>query len=109
MELFDKSKIEKEIRELPSGILTILLDAAVSININSIAIVGGIVRDLITKTKNKDFEIIFNDLDLIIEGDTSNYVKELQKVLGAERVKIIRNNTTYKTSEVIVNLSLIHI
>ena len=55
-----KSKIEKEIRELPDGILKILLDAAVSVNINSIAIVGGIVRDLITKSKNKDFEIIFN-------------------------------------------------
>ena len=39
MELFDKSKIEKEIKELPSGILNILLDAAVSVNITSIAIV----------------------------------------------------------------------
>ena len=103
MELFDKSKIEKDIRELPSGILKILLDAAVSLNINSIAIVGGVVRDLITKSKNKDFEIIFNDLDLIIEGETSIYVKELQKILGQERVKVIRNNTSYKTSEIIIN------
>ena len=84
MELFDKSKIEKEIKELPSGILTILLDAAASVNITSIAIVGGVVRDLITKSKNRDYEIIFNDLDLIIEGETSTYVKELQKFLGAE-------------------------
>ena len=83
MELFDKSTIEKEIKELPSGILTILLDAAISVNITSIAIVGGVVRDLITKSKNQDYEIIFNDLDLIIEGETSTYVKELQKVLGA--------------------------
>ncbi len=103
MELFDKSKIEKEIRELPNGILTILLDAAVSVNINSIAIVGGVVRDLITKSKNQDFEIIFNDLDLIIEGETSSYVKELQKILGSERVKVIRDNKTYKTSEITVN------
>ncbi len=103
MELFDKSKIEQEIRELPDGILTTLLDAAVSANINSIAIVGGIVRDLITKSKNKDYEIIFNDLDLIIEGETSIYVKELQKVLGPKRIKVIRNNTTYKTSEIIIN------
>ena len=103
MELFDKSKIEKEIKELPSGILTILLDSAVSVDINSIAIVGGVVRDLITKSKNQDYDIIFNDLDLIIEGETSNYVKELQKVLGAERVKVIRDNTTYKTSELIIN------
>ncbi len=103
MELFDKSKIEKEIRELPNGILTILLDTAVSLNINSIAIVGGVVRDLITKSKNQDSEIIFNDLDLIIEGETSIYVKELQKKLGPERVKVIRNNTTYKTSEISIN------
>jgi len=103
MELFDKSTIEKEIKELPCGILTILLDAAISVNINSIAIVGGVVRDLITKSKNKDYEIIFNDLDLIIEGETSIYIKELQKVLGTERVKVIRDNTSYKTSEVIIN------
>ena len=103
MELFDKSKIEKEIREIPNGILTTLLDAAVSVNITSIAIVGGVVRDLITRSKNQDYEIIFNDLDLIIEGETSTYVKELQKVLGAERVKVIRDNITYKTSEIIIN------
>ncbi len=103
MELFDKSKIEKEIREIPKGILTILLDAAVSININSIAIVGGVVRDLITKSKNQDYEIIFNDLDLIIEGETSTYINELQKILGAEKVKVIRNNTAYKTSEITIN------
>jgi len=103
MALFDKSKIEKEIPELPNGILTILLDAAVSVNINSIAIVGGVVRDLITKSKNQDYEIIFNDLDLIIEGETSTYVKELQKVLGPEKVKIIRNNTSYKTSEITID------
>jgi len=103
MELFNKSTIEKEIKELPSGILTILLDAAVSVNITSIAIVGGVVRDLITKSKNQNYQIIFNDLDLIIEGETSIYVKELQKVLGAERVKVIRDNTTYKTSELIIN------
>jgi len=103
MELFDKSTIEKEIKELPSGILTILLDAAISVNITSIAIVGGVVRDLITKSKNQDYDIIFNDLDLIIEGERSNYVQEIQKVLGAEKVKVIRNNTTYKTSELIIN------
>ncbi len=103
MELFDKSTIEKEIKELPSGILTIILDAAVSVNITSIAIVGGVVRDLIKKSKNQDYEIIFNDLDLIIEGETSTYVKELQKVLGAERVKVIRDNINYKTSEITIN------
>jgi len=103
MELFDKSTIEKEIKELPSGILTIILEAAFSVNITSIAIVGGVVRDLIKKSKNQDYEIIFNDLDLIIEGETSTYIKELQKVLGAERVKVIRDNRNYKTSEVIIN------
>ncbi|WP_269609603.1 CCA tRNA nucleotidyltransferase [Prochlorococcus marinus] len=103
MELFDKYKIEKEIQELPNGILSILLDVAISVNINSIAIVGGVVRDLIKISKNKDYKIIFNDLDLIIEGETSIYVKKLQKVLGPERVKIIRNNTTYKTSEITIN------
>ena len=86
MELFDKFKIEREIQELPSGILTILLNAAVSLNINSIAIVGGVVRDLIAKSKNKAYKIIFNDLDLIIEGDTSSYVKELQKILAVNGV-----------------------
>ena len=103
MELFSKSKIEKEIKELPHGILNILLDVAVSININSIAIVGGVVRDLITKSKNKNYEIIFNDLDLIIEGETIIYVKELKRFFGPKRLKVIRNNTIYKTSEITID------
>ena len=103
MGLFDKSTIEKEIKELPSGFLSIILDAALSANITSIAIVGGVVRDLIKKSNNRDYEIIFNDLDLIIEGDTSTYIKELQRVLGAESVKVIRFNKNYKTSEIIIN------
>ena len=103
MELFDKYKIEKEIEELPNGILDTLLNAALSINIKAIAIVGGVVRDLIKKSHNQDFEIIFNDLDLVIEGETSIYVKELQRILGADGVKIIRNNDAYRTSEIIIN------
>ena len=103
MGLFDKSTIEKEIKELPSGFLSIILDAALSANITSIAIVGGVVRDLIKKSNNRDYEITFNDLDLIIEGETSTYIKELQRVLGAESVKVIRFNKNYKTSEVIIN------
>ena len=100
MELFNKSKIEKEIKELPSGLLTILLDAAISVNIKSIAIVGGVVRDLITKSKHKDYEITFNDLDLIIEGEATNYVQELKNILGPNRLKVVRNNKIYKTSEI---------
>ena len=100
MELFNKSKIEKEVKEIPRGLLNILLDAAISVNINSIAIVGGVVRDLITKSTNKDYKIIFNDLDLIIEGDSTKYVQELKNILGPNRLKIIRNNKIYKTSEI---------
>ena len=103
METYNKSKIEKEIKELPNGILTILLEAAISVNIKHIAIVGGVVRDLITKNKNKNYRIIFNDLDLIIEGETKIYLEELQKILGIERMKIIRNNTDYKTSEILID------
>ncbi|MBW3041360.1 CCA tRNA nucleotidyltransferase [Prochlorococcus marinus] len=103
MELFNNSKIEKEIKELPDGILSTLLYTANSINIKSVAIVGGIVRDLITKSKNKNYDIIFNDLDLIIEGDTTKYIKELMTIIGPDRVKIIRNNTTYKTSEITID------
>ena len=103
MELFNKSKIEKEIKELPHGILNILLDTATSINIKDIAIVGGIIRDIITKSKHEDYEIVFNDLDLIIEGETQTYIEELEKVLGSKRVKIIRNNKNYKTSEITID------
>ena len=103
MKLFNQQIIEKEIKELPKGILNILLESAQAVNINSIAIVGGIVRDIITKSKNKDYEIIFNDLDLIIEGEVITYVQELEKNLGKESVKIIRNNSTYKTLEIIIN------
>ena len=103
MDLLNNSKIEKEIKELPSGILATLLDAAISVNVNYIAIVGGVVRDLITKSKNKDYQITFNDLDIIIEGETTNYIKELQNILGLDSVKIIRKNTNYQTSEITID------
>tara|TARA_B100000965_G_scaffold11103_1_gene8590 strand:- start:3225 stop:4481 length:1257 start_codon:yes stop_codon:yes gene_type:complete len=103
MELFNKSKIEGEIKELPSGILNTLLKAAISVNIKSIAIVGGIVRDIITKSKYQDYQIKFNDLDLIIEGETTTYIKELQKIIGPDKVKFKRNNESYKTSEITIN------
>ena len=103
MELFNKAKIEYEIKELPSGILTILLDTAISIDIKSIAIVGGIVRDLIAKSKNKDYTISFNDLDLIIDGEIDNYIEELKKIFGQNRVKVIRNNKNYQTAEITIN------
>ena len=103
MELFNNTKIEEEIKELPRGILTILFDAAISVDINSIAIVGGLVRDLITKSKYKDYKINFNDLDIVIEGEVEDYIRALQKKLGSERLKIVRNNKTYKTAEITIN------
>ena len=103
MELFNNSKIEEEIKELPSGILTILFDAAISVEITAIAIVGGLVRDLITKYKYKDYKIKFHDLDLVIEGEVETYIRELQKIFGSERLKVIRNNKTYKTAEITIN------
>ena len=103
MKLFNNTKIEEEIKELPSGILNILFDAAISVDINSIAIVGGLVRDLITKSKYKDYQINFNDMDLVIEGEVENYIRELQKTLGSERLKVVRNNKTYKTAEIIIS------
>ena len=103
MELFNNSKIEEEIKELPSGILTILFDAAISVEITAIAIVGGLVRDLITKYKYKDYKIKFNDLDLVIEGEVETYIRELQKIFGSDRLKVIRNNKTYKTAEITIN------
>ena len=103
MELFNNTKIEEEIKELPSGILTILFDAAISVDINSIAIVGGLVRDLITKSIYKDYKINFNDLDIVIEGEVEDYIRELQKKLGSEIFKVVRNNKTYKTAEITIN------
>ena len=103
MEYLKIDKIEKEIPELANGVLTILLEIALSIQIKSIAIVGGVVRDLINKSNNKDYKIIFNDLDIIIEGDAIYFTKQLQNFLGIDRVNIIRNNTIYKTSEIIID------
>ena len=103
MELFNNTKIEEEINELPSGILSILFDAAISVDITSIAIVGGLVRDLITKSKYKDYKINFNDLDIVIEGEVEKYIRELQKKLGSEKLKVVRNNKTYKTAEITIN------
>ena len=103
MKFIKKSQIEKDIKELPNGILRLLLRAARSINIQEIAIVGGVVRDLISKSKNKDYNIIFNDLDIVIEGDVQKFIEKIKAILGSERIDVIRNNISYKTSEITID------
>ncbi len=103
MALFSKTKIEEDIKELSSGILTILFDTAIALDIDSIAIVGGLVRDLITKSKYKEYKINFNDLDIVLEGDVENYIRELQKVVCSKKLKVVRHNKTYKTAEITIN------
>ena len=53
MNYVKESIFKEKFKELPKGLLKILLDTAISININKIFIVGGFVRDSIINTRNK--------------------------------------------------------
>ncbi len=103
MNYLKESILKEEFKELPEGIFKILLDTAISINISKIAIVGGFVRDLITKSKHKNTQIKLNDLDVVIEGDVLKYAQELQNLIGIKRVTISRNNEAYKTLELTID------
>ena len=103
MNFLEESILKRDFQELPKGIFKILLDAAIYINISKIAIVGGFVRDLIIKSKNKNTQIKINDLDIVIEGDVLKYARKLQNLLGIKRVSILRNNEAYKTLELIID------
>ncbi len=99
MNLLHKAEIEQSINNIPSGIVDILTKTAQELHINKIAIVGGLVRDLIISKIHNTVNPKLNDIDLLIEGETDKFFNLLVKKLGNEKVKVIRNNIDYKTIE----------
>ena len=91
---------DSNIPGLPKSLLPVFKTAAKEAGIKRIAIVGGLIRDIILcDIYSKDFNE-FQDIDIAIEGSASLLAQTIQNQLGVKRVHILRQNTSYSTVEI---------
>lgn len=81
------------------GLLEIIKTTAVDIGIARLALVGGVVRDQLLSKYSQELFPTSQDIDLIVEGSVNELANTLQSNLGSKRVKILRENNSYKTIE----------
>ncbi len=84
---------------LPKYLLLDIYLTAKTIGIKNIAIVGGMVRDKLLKNLEKGTTNTPRDLDLVVEGSATELARELEKQLGANRVKDLQFYNEYDTAE----------
>ena len=90
---------EIDFSHLPKDLIKLLKIAAEEVGIHKIAIVGGAVRDQLTKDIHSNVHCFSKDLDILIEGSVDTLAKGIQEKLGPARVSIIRQNQKYLTIE----------
>ncbi len=94
-----EAKIKKLIQEkIPNELLNILkkIEIVSKSRGEKAFLVGGIVRDLILGIENKD-------IDIVVEGDSIEFAKDLNRLLGGKKVI---THKKFKTAVIIVDNSL---
>ncbi len=99
METPSANKFELDWSTFPNNLLFDLREAAKKVNITTLAIVGGVVRDEFLKNSEKSFPKSSKDLDLVVEGSASQLAAALQKQLGPKRFSNIQIHKAYNTVE----------
>ncbi len=103
METPSEKEFINTFKGLPEDLFPKLIIAADHARVNRVAIVGGILRDLlITKTLQQTIKE-FQDLDLIIEGSVEKFSEAIEQTFEKDRVSIIRRNSSYKTIELTID------
>ncbi|ABX08260.1 CCA tRNA nucleotidyltransferase [Prochlorococcus marinus] len=82
---------------LPRDFLTVLRRAAKNVGIKRVAIVGGILRDHIIHSFEKEPLTKFEDIDLVIEGPVKELATQIRLILGSDKVIITRESSSFKT------------
>tara|TARA_Y100001968_G_scaffold332705_1_gene391889 strand:- start:1565 stop:2827 length:1263 start_codon:yes stop_codon:yes gene_type:complete len=88
---------------LPKYLLDVIKRSSQKAEVKKVAIVGGLIRDEIIAQINKTNVEVFHDIDLIVEGSYSTFATAIQSELGKIRAKIIRDNTSYQTIEMLID------
>ena len=84
---------------LPNDLLSEIWATAKNIGLESVAIVGGAVRDKLLKGSEKNSLILAKDLDLVVEGSASELAKALKNKFAPNRLSDFRIHAAYNTAE----------
>ncbi len=92
-------KIIMKWKSLPKDLIQEIINVAQEVGLNSIAIVGGVVRDELLNNSQNEIVIRSKDLDLVVEGSASDLADALYNQLGAKRVTSLQIYNDYNTAE----------
>ncbi len=82
---------------VPNQLLDELREAAVSIGIPRLALVGGVVRDQLLHQRFGRTWSVVSDLDLVVEGDAAALAEELCRSCSADRLTAVQEYGAYGT------------
>ena len=106
---------------LPKALLAALMDQAQRSGVTRLALVGGVVRDVMLHHVHRDPWRDPPDLDFVLEGSCVDFVQHLREQFGDGRVPELHLHPQFGTAELLVDgvlldvacarmeLSLIHI
>ena len=88
---------------LPSALIVSLVEEAERGGAGRIALVGGAVRDLMLYQMLRDPWRPLSDLDLLLEGSSSDFVGHLQDQYGPGRVSELQLHEQFGTAELVID------
>ena len=88
---------------LPSALIVSLVEEAERGGAGRIALVGGAVRDLMLYQMLRDPWRPLSDLDLLLEGSSSDFVSHLQDQYGPDRVSELQLHEQFGTAELVID------
>ena len=84
---------------LPAALIAALLDQAERSGVSRLALVGGVVRDVMLHRVHRDPWREPPDLDLVLEGSCVDFVQHLQDQFGDTRVSDLQLHPQFGTAE----------
>ena len=88
---------------LPTALIAALLDQAQRLGVSRLALVGGVVRDVMLHHVHRDPWREPPDLDLLLEGSSVDFVQQLQEQFGDVRVPELHLHPQFGTAELRVD------
>ena len=86
-----------ELPGVPTSLLEELREAAVSIGVSRLALVGGVVRDQLLHQRFGHPWTGVPDLDWVVEGDAAALAAELGRRCGSDRLKALQEYGAFGT------------
>ena len=88
---------------LPSALISSLVEEAERAGAGRLSLVGGVARDLMLYQMLRDSWRPLSDLDLLLEGSSSDFVSHLQDQYGPDRVSELQLHEQFGTAELVID------